>query len=159
LLLLSCLTKFGSERALKDEEYILRARALRKAYQAVLLKWIGADVDGRGVHQINLELIADKLLQMSSFGVVARLWSVFKAYVEFLGINHIDKRQIHIKILREVDDRLRSISEFGESALVGDPAEELVRAMLFYVGSVDLFSRKLENKLLNILIDIMKTAV
>ena len=121
----------NSKRALKDAEYIERAKALRKLYQVVLLEWL----KGKETNSVEkMVLIFDKLSQMSTFGSVSRIWWVAAAYADYLDNNEILNKSVNGRVLRELDDRLRSLEIQGESALVRDPGEELIRTMLLYIA-------------------------
>ncbi len=120
-----------SSRALKDSVYIERAKALRGYYQTFLLNWL-RDADDAAIDKLGL--VVDKLLQMSTFGSVARLWWVAAAYIDYVKHNDVANKSAHSRIFRQIDDRFRELETQGESALVRDPADELIKIMLFYVG-------------------------
>ncbi len=120
----------NAERALRDKVYIQRAGVLRGHYQVALLDFLKYKPQ---VGAEKMRAVFDKVLEMSAFGTVARLWWVATAYADFLRLNEISNRAVHTRILRQIDDLLRSLAQVGESALVSDPADELVKIMLFYV--------------------------
>ncbi len=121
----------NSRKALKDKVYIERAKALRVYYQTFLLQWLR---DGDDTAVDKLGMVIDKLFQMSTFGSVARLWWVASAYVDYVKHNDIGNKLVHSRIFRQIDDRFRELEQHGESALVRDPADELIKIMLFYTG-------------------------
>ena len=135
----------NSQRALKDQEYIKRATALRKLYQVYLLEWL-RNADAKAVQRIRL--VFEKLSQMSTFGSVSRIWWVATAYVDYLENNKLKNRLVHGRILRELDDHLRSLELQGESALVRDPGEELIKVMLFYIAMGETRTEKM-NEIVN----------
>ncbi len=120
-----------SSKALKDEEYMRRVVALRAHYQSFLLGWL-RNSDKTAIDK--MIMIFEKLHHMSAFGVVARLWWVATAYSDYVKHNDPDNRSVHSKIFRQLDDRFRDLEKQGESALVRDPGDELVKIMLFYTG-------------------------
>ncbi|MDB4511991.1 hypothetical protein N9060_00870, partial [Arenicella sp.] len=122
----------NSKRALTDTDYIQRAVALRKLYQVYMLQWL-RDQDKSAINKIHL--VFDKLSQMSTFSTVSRLWWVATSYTEFIEHNELQNKSVHGRIMRELDDQLRSLEQQGESALVRDPAEELIKIMLFYIAT------------------------
>ena len=79
-------------------------------------------------------MIFDKLYAMSAFGAVARLWWVATAYTDYVKHNDLNNKSVHSRIFRQLDDRFRELEQAGESALVRDPGDELVKIMLFYTG-------------------------
>ncbi|MBL4672310.1 MAG: Hpt domain-containing protein, partial [Arenicella sp.] len=121
----------NSRKILKDKAYVERAKALRVYYQTFLLQWLR---DGDDTAIDKLAMVIDKLFQMSSFGVVARLWWVASAYVDYVKHNDLGNKLVHSRIFRQIDDRFRELELHGESALVRDPADELIKIMLFYTG-------------------------
>jgi len=121
----------NSKKALRDEVYIRRAKALRVYYQSFILRWL-RDGDEESISKIRLTF--DKLLQMSTFGSVARLWWVATAYADYIQYNDLPKKNVHSRILRQLDDLFRQLELIGESALVRHPGEELIKLMLFYIG-------------------------
>ena len=121
----------NASKALKDKVYIKRAKALRVYYQNFLLQWLRDKEDSALSKQ---SLVIDKMLQMSTFGSVARLWWVASAYVDYVKNNDSQNTMVHGRILRRLDDRFRDLEMKGESALVRDPGEELIKLMLFYIG-------------------------
>jgi len=120
-----------STKALKDEVYIERAKTLRGYYQAYLLQWL-RDNDDSAVDK--MAMVIGKLFQMSTFGAVARLWWVASAYADYVKHNDLANKLVHSRIFRQIDDRFRDLEVHGESALVRDPADELIKIMLFYTG-------------------------
>ena len=130
-----------SSRALKDQVYIQRISALRKLFQSFLLKWL-RDNDLESVQKMGLVL--DKASHMSTFSAVSRLWWVATAYVDFILNNELKNKAVHGRILRKVDDQFRVLELQGESALVRDPGDELVKIMLFYVGVAKNRSERME---------------
>jgi len=118
-------------KPLSDEEYQERSATLRSHFQVYLLKWL-RDSDTGALNSI--AMVAEKLLQMSTFGAVSRLWWVALSYIDYVKHNEIHNRGVHGRIFRGIDDLLRSLEQQGESALVRDPGEELIKIMLFYTG-------------------------
>ncbi|MFT7526314.1 MAG: chemosensory pili system protein ChpA (sensor histidine kinase/response regulator) [Arenicella sp.] len=116
---------------ISDDLYRQRAAVLRARFQAYLLKWLRDD-DASALNSIGV--IAEKLLNMSTFGAVSRLWWVVMSYVDYAKNNELHNRGVHGRIFREIDDLLRNLVRQGESALVRDPGEELIKIMLFYTG-------------------------
>ncbi|HAU67342.1 MAG TPA: hypothetical protein DCW52_02975, partial [Gammaproteobacteria bacterium] len=119
----------NAESALRDKVYTKRAGVLRNHYQLALLDFL-KDKPKPGAEK--MRSVFEKVFAMSAFGSVARLWWVATAYADFLSLNKINNRAVHTRILRQIDDLLRDLSKMGESALVSDPADELVKIMLFY---------------------------
>lgn len=130
-----------SQRALKDSEYIYRAKALRKLYQAYLLQWLQ---NSNGLAAEKISLVFDKLSQMSTFGSVSRIWWVATAYADYLRTNKLKNKSVHGRVLRELNDRLSDLGKQGESALVRDPGEELIRVMLLYIAMSDNRTDKMD---------------
>ncbi|MEO0367581.1 MAG: Hpt domain-containing protein, partial [Pseudomonadota bacterium] len=133
--------EIDSTKALKDKVYIKRASALRTHYQMALLAFLKEE-SSDGVHK--MRLVFDKVLEMSTFGTVARLWWVASAYADFLRLNEITNRSVHTRILRRIDDLLRNLAATGESALVSDPGEELIKIMLFYTATAEQRTDRIE---------------
>ncbi|MFT6408776.1 MAG: hypothetical protein ACJAQ6_002198, partial [Arenicella sp.] len=121
----------NSHKALKDKVYVERAKALRVYYQTFLLQWL-RDNDDTAIDK--MAMVIDKLFQMSTFGAVARLWWVASAYSDYVKHNDLGNKLVHSRIFRQIDDRFRELEQHGESALVRDPADELIKIMLFYTG-------------------------
>jgi len=121
----------NSQKALRDNVYIKRAVALRVYYQSFLLQWLR---DSDNVAMDKIGTVVDKLLQMSTFSSVARLWWVTSAYVDYVKLNDLGNKAVHSRIFRQIDDRFRKLELQGESGLVSDPGEELIKIMLFYTG-------------------------
>ncbi|MFT6031918.1 MAG: chemosensory pili system protein ChpA (sensor histidine kinase/response regulator) [Arenicella sp.] len=118
-------------KALNEKVYRGRAKALHVYYQTFLLQWL-RDNDHSAIDK--LTMVIDKLFQMSVFGAVARLWWVASAYADCVKHNDFGNKSVHSLIFRQLDDRLRELENHGESALVRDPADELIKIMLFYTG-------------------------
>jgi len=121
----------NADKALKDTVYIKRAKALRVYFQNFMLQWL-RDKDQGALDKI--ALVIDKMLQMSTFGSVARLWWVASAYCDYVKHNDPSNTSVHGRIFRKLDDRFRDLELQGESGLVRDPGEELIKLMLFYTG-------------------------
>lgn len=120
-----------NKKPLVDADYKARAKALRVHFQSNLLKWLR---DGDNLATERLGIISDKLYEMSTFGAVARLWWVTSAYIDYVKNHELKSRHVHGRIFRKVDDLLRKLEQQGESALVRDPGDELIKVMLFYTG-------------------------
>ena len=120
----------NAQTALKDNVYKKRAHALRAHYQKFLLLWL----QGNEAAVEKISVIFSKLLEMSAFGTAARLWWVAGAYADFLQKNNTENQTVHSRILRQIGDRFREVESQGESALVRDAGDELIKIMLFYIG-------------------------
>jgi len=122
--------EINAETALKDNAYKKRAHSLRAHYQKFLLLWL----QGNEAAVETISVIFSKLLEMSAFGTAARLWWVAGAYADFLKHNNTENQTVHSRILRQIGDRFREVESQGESALVRDAGDELIKIMLFYIG-------------------------
>jgi len=123
--------EINAQTALKDNGYKKRATAFRTHYQQSLLFWLQ---DGRKEAADKIGVIFSKLLEMSAFGTAARLWWVASAYADFIKNNNTQNQTVHSRILRQIGDRLGEVGKQGESALVRDAGDELIKIMLFYIG-------------------------
>ena len=123
--------EINSKRVLKDKVYIKRAKALRVHYQQNLLKWLSAD---EKIAMQKIRMVSDKLLQMSAFTTVARLWWVARAYAECILLNNFENKALHGRVFRQLGDYIRQLESQGESALVSNSGEDLIKIMLFYIG-------------------------
>ena len=91
-----------------------------------------------------MAMVFDKLLNMSTFSSVARLWWVAAAYTDYVKHNDIANKLVHSRIFRKIDDRFRDLEQSGESALVRDPGDELIKIMLFYTGVGEKRSERMD---------------
>ena len=133
--------KDEQKKVLSDEEYKMRSATLRIAFQSSLLDWLK---DGNDASISRIRLITDKLFEMSAFGAVARLWWVASAYADYVKHNTLQSRAVHGRLFRNFDDLLRNLGEHGESALVRNPRDELVKIMLFYIGSAEVRTERMD---------------
>lgn len=127
--------KLPARPSMRIGEYQQRVKSSRRHFQAQMLRWL-RDSDLRSLRL--LSKITEKLLAMSTFGSVSRLWWVACAYMDFLQHNDLQEKTIHARILRGLDDLLRKLENQGEPALVRDSGDELVKIMLFYVGIAEV---------------------
>ena len=128
---LDALPELPGGKALTEEQYIEAVQGERLRFQKALLTWLK---DGGGdVLQAALK-VAQSVLAISRFSYATRMWWVACAYLETLqGLGKGVAHQ-HRLILRRLDDLLRELSLHGESALLRDPEDELLRQMLFEIG-------------------------
>jgi len=115
---------------------------LRTRYQNFLLQWL-RDGNDKAIEKIGVVFL--KFLEMSAFGTAARLWWVAGAYVDFILHNDTDKQTVHGRILRQINDRFKDIETQGESALVRDAGDELVKIMLFYIGVGEKRTKRMDH--------------
>ena len=123
--------EINAEKALKDDVYKNRAHALRAHYQKFLLMWLR---DGSDIAITKMSIIFSKLLDMSAFGTAARLWWVAGAYADYLVNNNTSNQAVHSRILRKIADHFKDVEKQGESDLVRDAGDELIKIMLYYIG-------------------------
>lgn len=134
--------ELSAQSPLRDDDYKSRAKSLRRHFQSHLLHWL-RDNDSAALE--SLGTVAEKLLAMSTFGAVARLWWVATGYIDYVKHNELQNRAVHGRIFRGVDDLLRKLEQQGESALVRDPGEEVIKIMLFYTGVGSLRTDKMDS--------------
>ena len=134
--------QINSEKSLSDRVYAKRAGILRSHYQMALLDFLKEE-QARGAAKMSV--VFDKVLEMSTFTSVARLWWVAGAYADFLSANKLNNKSVHTRILRQIDDLLRELSSVGESALVSDPGAEIIKIMLFYTAAADEKTQRMEH--------------
>lgn len=118
-------------RKLEDKEYRERALQLRRDYQNRLLSWLrNQDNDVLG----SMRDIVDRLREISRFGAVSQLWWVAGAYLDLLQEGDAGEGDARKRLLGQLDQQIRRLVDDGEAALVRDPPEQLVKAMLYEIG-------------------------
>jgi len=115
-----------------DEEYSVLASKLRGIYLVAMLDWLRGRGNGDALKRIGDVL--DRLERLSRFGSVAQLWWVARGLLEALQDGSLDAANDVKKLLVRVDWQIKKLVRGSEAALIRDPAEDLVNAMLFHVG-------------------------
>jgi len=124
-----------------DTEYADRARQLRRDYQNRLLGWLrAADRDVLAT----MQQITDQLLSISRFAAASQLWWVAGAYIDLLLNTNLAANDPRKRPLAQLDQQIRKLVEGGEATLVRDPPEELVRRMLYEIGTSEYSSARLD---------------
>lgn len=111
------------------------ARELRHLFQVGLLGWL------RGV---NAEASLKKLLQaveglqgLAGHDHVARLWWVAAGLIETLLSGELNGGVALKRVLGQVDREIKRLLDEGETALIDDPREDLLKNLLFYCAQSD----------------------
>jgi chemosensory pili system protein ChpA (sensor histidine kinase/response regulator) len=115
-----------------DEEYSALASKLRGIYLSALLDWLRGRGDGDALKRI--ADVLDRLERLSRFGSVCQLWWVARGLLEALEDGSLDAANDVKKLLVRVDWQIKKLVHGSEAALIREPADELVNAMLFHVG-------------------------
>ena len=101
--------------------------------------------DGSDIAITKMSIIFSKLLDMSAFGTAARLWWVAGAYADYLVNNNTSNQAVHGRILRKIADHFKDVEMQGESALVRDAGDELIKIMLFYIGVGEKRTKRMDD--------------
>ncbi|MDH3281903.1 MAG: Hpt domain-containing protein, partial [Gammaproteobacteria bacterium] len=129
------LSEEGARERLNDEAFRLQAREVRRDYQAALLHWL------REPNQTDsLQQLADSLSMLenaSRFAAVRQVWWIAGAYVEGLLDDGIAPTNEHKTLLGRIDQQVRRLVDEGEAALIREPPESLIKALLFAIGNAD----------------------
>ena len=115
-----------------EEEYAALTGKLRGLYQASLLKWLRDVNDKAAMGQ--LAEVLDRLESLARFGSVAQLWWVARALVAAVQHGALEPTVAVRKLFGQVDQQLRKLVVDGEAALIREPADDLVKTILYYVG-------------------------
>ncbi len=120
-----------SRSRLGDEEYRQTAHRLRRDYQKHLLAWL-RDADKDALK--GMASIVEEMSQIAHFGKISQLWWVADALLEVLAAETETATVERKRLLGRIDQKLRSLSEDGEAALIRESPEPLIRQMLFEIG-------------------------
>lgn len=122
--------EMDATQVLDDQEYLTRVARHQKNYRESLLLWLKKE------DEVAIQSIAStfsRLHSMSRFGAAIRLWWVAYAFADALRRNdHVGKRR-QTAIFAKLNEILSKIAEKGESALIRDGGEPVVRHMLFAI--------------------------
>ncbi len=109
------------------------ARRLRTHYQLGLLDYIRNNKERAGLQRI--KAVLHSLEKVSSKAEVRRIWMVVTALVEGLLKQGIDTNLSIKMLLAAVDRQLKLILDVGEEKFAEQYSKELVKNVLYYVGS------------------------
>ncbi len=127
----------GGENAarewLGDEQFRKRAHEVRRGYQAALLSWLRDPTRRQALEQLAENL--HTLDEVSRFATVRQIWWVASAFLEGLLEGGIAPSNERKALLGKIDQQLRQLVEDGEAALIRDPPESLIKALLFEIGN------------------------
>ncbi len=124
----------GKERKeeVSDEEYAALANKLRGLYQAALLVWL-RDTGNKDALSRIAEVL-EHLERLSHFGSAAQLWWVSRGLAEALQRDGLEASTTVKKLFGQVDQQLKKLVVDSEAALIREPADELVKAILYFIG-------------------------
>jgi len=108
------------------------ARKVRPIYQIGLLGWYRDKATEESLQKITKALT--QLEQVSSRNEVVRLWWVAKGIAESLLKNGLEANITLKLLLGQVDREIKRLIDTGEQALATDPAEDLLKNLLYYVA-------------------------
>lgn len=108
------------------------ARKLRPVYQVGLLGWYRDESTEESLHKIIKVLT--QLEQVSSRNEVVRLWWVAKGVAESLLKGGLEANITLKLLLGQVDREIKRLIDAGEQELAAEPAEELLKNLLYYVA-------------------------
>ena len=115
-----------------DCEVMALGRALRHQYQLALLAWYRDQDPGDALQQ--MFDVVYRLQDVSRFEPVSRLWWVSGGLIQGLTDNLLEPSMATRLLLGQVDRQIKRLLEEGEEALAVEPALELLKNLLFYVG-------------------------
>lgn len=118
-----------------EEEYAALAGKLRGLYQTALLRWLRNVEDATAI--TDLADVLERLENLARFGSVAQLWWVARALVAALQSGGLEPTVEVRKLFGQVDQQLKKLVADGEAGLIREPADELVKAILYYIGRAD----------------------
>ncbi|MDH3380286.1 MAG: hypothetical protein OEQ39_25485, partial [Gammaproteobacteria bacterium] len=115
-----------------DEEFRKRAHHVRRGYQTALLSWLRDPTRREALEQLaeNLHILD----AVSRFATVRQIWWVASAFLEGLLEGGIPPSNERKALLGRIDQQLRQLVEDGEAALIREPPESLIKALLFEIG-------------------------
>jgi len=118
------------------------AKKLRPLYQIGLLGWY-RDKDTENSLK-KLKKVLTQLEQVCSRDEVVRLWWVAKGIVESLLNNGVEGNITLKLLLGQVDREIKRLVDYGEQELTANPAEELLKNLLYYVAQSDPVTSRVE---------------
>ncbi len=124
-----------AKQKLAEAEYRQTARQLRKDYQRHLLAFLRDTADRDALK--GLAATVDALAAIARFSAVNQLWWVAGAFLATLGADHDGTSLDSKRLLGRLDQQIKGLIESGESALIQETPEELIRRMLFEIGRCD----------------------
>ncbi|MCG6872378.1 MAG: Hpt domain-containing protein, partial [Gammaproteobacteria bacterium] len=113
---------------------------LRAAYLVALLAYLRDNTNQDALQRLGEVL--DELQQVSRFGSVAQLWWVAAGFVEALSDGSLSPSAERNQMLVRADWQIKKWLDDGEEALLREPADELVSAMLYEMGKAHGFGRR-----------------
>ncbi len=110
-------------------------RRLRTFYQASLLAVLRAGESGARDALLQMDEILERVEMLAAGRPALRQWWVARALVQDLAGGEIELTVAVKRLLAELDAGMRNLIRDGTAALDARPAPELLRHMLYYVGS------------------------
>lgn len=115
-----------------DADPVALARGQRHKFQLALLGWFR---NQEAVDSLQDMLdVADRLQRASRFETVSRLWWVAGTVIHALGTGKLDSSMAVRLLLGQIDRQIKQLIESGEEKLAAEPAVDLFKNLLFYVG-------------------------
>ncbi len=113
-----------------DSDYRAQAAELRSEYRARLpaAQSSAAAVGGIGD-------IVDRLLELARLKSVVQLWWVARAYLDWLQHDAGELDSEAQTVMGRIDQQLAILAEHGESPLVRDPPDRLIKTMLYRLAT------------------------
>ena len=108
------------------------AKKLRPLYQIGLLGWYRDK--GTKDSLTKLMKVLTQLEQVCSRDEVVRLWWVAKGIVESLIMDGVEGNITLKLLLGQVDREIKRLIDLGEQELSGNPSEELLKNLLYYIA-------------------------
>ncbi len=122
---------------------------LRKKYRRALLKWLIGAMKGRegktALHKISNLL--QHLGKVSSLDVSRQLWWVASGFVDAVGTGELETANEIKSQFAKLDEEISRLEEESAANIATDPPDDLLRKMLFYIGSVEDTSSESINKI------------
>ncbi len=115
-----------------EEDYRAGARRRRALYQAALLRWLRDNADRAALDE--LAQIVTQLEQGARFGAAGQLWWVAAGFIETLAEQGPAATPAAKKLLGQIEQQIKRLADHGEASLIRDPADDLVKALLFHVA-------------------------
>ncbi|MEM7196210.1 MAG: Hpt domain-containing protein [Pseudomonadota bacterium] len=114
---------------------------LRRQFRRTLLKWLSGD-DAK--HQLKqMSKMLDGLKKLSTLDVSHQLWWIAGGFVDSVYESDLEG-DINIKAqFARLDSEILRMKDESSATIVADPPDELVRRMLYYIGTTNVDSEKI----------------
>ena len=129
----------GALAKLSEPDYAQTARALRPAFQAILLNWLRDTGNRRYLDE--LSSLIERLQQQAPQPPVEQLFWVSRGYLDALASGAVAINNDRKRLLARLERQLTKISTSGDRSLLRNTSEALVKSMLFEVGQAHSATR------------------